>query len=290
MPFTSLVEIEDFHFVPDPEKYSNNIWWFLQNYPVSPPQMVPSSPKDVLLMLYSDHVFRQLVPLLTLSYYRVDEPSLIKGGLFLPFQQIYLAVEGRKDVDFGFRAPADPIANRLVKYFFWKKWGNCEKPRLASLKFVPGDNELAAGFKGPRSEAYRIFFPEKRGKRSYFAFMLLYVLTKRLNLSMPPAVFNRPQEHSNYVDASIFLNPYSPETYEKVRPALQEGLERMWYYNLGYSLFAPSDVLVLHGPQGDITLLGASIADPDSFWVQLEGDLLSFCLRWDPGKTDNRSY
>jgi hypothetical protein len=114
-----------------------------------------------------------------------------------------------------------------------------------------------------------VIFPEEEGRKCLFPFLFLHVVTKRFLLSWQVAY--EKDLSSKYSLARGFLG--GPEEPLDPAGAAKRLREVAVPEDVGIN-----DMLVLYGPQGDLTVLSPSIAFQAAYWLVLSGDLFALGL------------
>lgn len=268
VPFTTLAACENFLY-PPPAHLASPLAQLFYSYP--PPAELFSPPpgeRELAYMIRRDALFHALIPFLEASYHAVSSSHRV-GSLFLALNEIFLRREGPV---LRILAPQDPVASWLLRHLFRRWWGNLKRQEVFNIRFYPPlspDEPFAAAFEAAGGGGvYRVFFPEQEGQNCYFAFLFLYVLLERIALSFSLSL-GRLASHS------IIMARCPLEIAGRTEGLLAAAEAAEVLKRAGSPELVVADALVLHGPQGYITLLTSSLTDEAAYWIALKGDLVA---------------
>lgn len=266
LPFTTLAACENFLY-PPPMHLASSLPQLFRSYP--PPSELFSPPpgeRELAYMAARDALFHALIPLLETSYHGVTSAHAV-GALWLAVMELFLRREGPV---FRVLAPRDPQAAWLSRHLFRRWWGSFRRQEAFGLRFYPplsAEEPFAATFETAGGGVYQAFFPEQEGNSCYFAYLFLYTLLKRIAMGFSPGL-------EKLASSSVLMaRPPLEWAAREGRPlSFAEAAEALKW--AGSPPLVLADALVLHGPEGDITLLTSSLTEPAAYWIALRGDLL----------------
>lgn len=266
-----LHELEDFMRVAAPEfqvrprrgfaattlaaRLAEVVGAYTASRPDYPPLAPPPEAQHIAAMLRADAYFHSLIPYFANVF--IDfRPG---GGGYQEFFRTFvrrLLCLGRLDPAVVY-APQDPYTARALDYALRRFWGATRKKRrggaAAGVWYEPtGTVEpgqpLGVLHGGP--DAWRKAFWAPPGRKPHFAYLLLYILLKRLAVSME----GYPEEILSPLDW-----PVGDDLEEEPDPSFPAGA-----------------ALVLDTAVGDVTAFFRTILEPcDQFYV-VRGNMLSF--------------
>lgn len=261
IPYTSLVSIEDFRYVPD-HKMIPRMYAFFVKYPIEATSKITET--DLIGLLARERIYYRLLSILKHIYFPVNASRPV-GWLFVEISRHF--IKYKKD-DFRkatILLPTEANARIFARHLFEREWNESRQEKFGvKLEGInPDETALDFTLVDPSATIYTIFRPVSEKSPCYFAHLFLRTILKRLVLSYD--FWLERKSRIEYLACQSALSHCQGVPFREVNSYLS---------GMGVSPLKLHDVLVLYGPEGDITLLTSSITDYAANVISLPGDIV----------------